>query len=234
MANKVDVFTEELSKVFTILQQQYVMIKYMKALITSGELDETEINKLKEQITLINTNIDTITNTKLDKITTSGENRVYGISSIGEQTNYAIGYYVNNLLAGYLARYNDSGRLSTPNPQSNNDCANKKYVDDSVASAGGKIYSHQLTLHTDDGEYQDLGLTVYSSSNLNVNSLEDLTTLLKPNSNTLYFAFVIHTSVITTYKVVYDDNIWKMGYDDESTGKPDYIITSVSDIVTPM
>lgn len=60
MANKVDVFTEELSKVFTILQQQYVMIKYMKALITSGELDETEINKLKEQITLINTNIDTM------------------------------------------------------------------------------------------------------------------------------------------------------------------------------
>lgn len=62
MANKVDVFTEELSKVFTILQQQYVMIKYMKALITSGELDETEINKLKEQISLINTNIDNIEN----------------------------------------------------------------------------------------------------------------------------------------------------------------------------
>ena len=62
MANKVDVFTEELSKVFTILQQQYVMIKYMKALITSGELDETEINKLKEQITLINTNIYNIEN----------------------------------------------------------------------------------------------------------------------------------------------------------------------------
>lgn len=60
MANKVDVFTEELSKVFTILQQQYVMIKYMKALITSGELDESEINKLKEQITAINNNIDTI------------------------------------------------------------------------------------------------------------------------------------------------------------------------------
>lgn len=60
MANKVDVFTEELSKVFTILQQQYVMIKYMKTLITSGELDETEISKLKEQVTLINTNIDNI------------------------------------------------------------------------------------------------------------------------------------------------------------------------------
>lgn len=60
MANKVDVFTEELSKVFTILQQQYVMIKYMKTLITSGELDETEISKLKEQVTLINSKINTI------------------------------------------------------------------------------------------------------------------------------------------------------------------------------
>ena len=57
MANKVDVFTEELNKVFTILQQQYIIIKYMKTLITSGELDETEISKLKEQITLINNQI---------------------------------------------------------------------------------------------------------------------------------------------------------------------------------
>lgn len=65
MANKVDVFTEELSKVFTILQQQYVMIKYMKALITSGELDESEINKLKEQITAINNNINTILNDQI-------------------------------------------------------------------------------------------------------------------------------------------------------------------------
>lgn len=65
MANKVDVFTEELSKVFTILQQQYVMIKYMKALITSGELDETEINKLKEQITLMNNKLNRIIDDEL-------------------------------------------------------------------------------------------------------------------------------------------------------------------------
>lgn len=68
MANKVDVFTEELSKVFTILQQQYVMIKYMKELITSGELDESEINKLKEQITAINNNIDSILNDQITPI----------------------------------------------------------------------------------------------------------------------------------------------------------------------
>lgn len=80
MANKVDVFTEELSKVFTILQQQYVMIKYMKALITSGELDETEINKLKEQITLINTNIDTMMNDQIMPIKQNIERIEQGMS----------------------------------------------------------------------------------------------------------------------------------------------------------
>lgn len=82
MANKVDVFTEELSKVFTILQQQYVMIKYMKALITSGELDETEINKLKEQITLINTNIDTIMNDQIIPIKQNIERIEQGMDAI--------------------------------------------------------------------------------------------------------------------------------------------------------
>lgn len=105
----------------------------------------------------------------------------------------------------------------------------------SISGTGNiELYRHQLTLHSDEAEYQDMGLIVYSSSNLNVDSLQDLTTLLKPNSNTLYFAFVIHSTNIETYKVIYDNNIWKMGYDDESTGKPNYVINSVSDIVTPI
>lgn len=86
MANKVDVFTEELSKVFTILQQQYVMIKYMKALITSGELDETEIDKLKEQITTINNNIDTINNDQIIPIKQSIERIENGMDEIVKVT----------------------------------------------------------------------------------------------------------------------------------------------------
>ena len=105
----------------------------------------------------------------------------------------------------------------------------------SISGTGNiELYRHQLTLHSDEAEHQDMGLIVYSSSNLNVDSLQDLTTLLKPNSNTLYFAFAIHSTNIETYKVIYDNNIWKMGYDDESTGKPKYVINSVSDIVTPI
>lgn len=86
MANKVDVFTEELSKVFTILQQQYVMIKYMKTLITSGELDETEISKLKEQITTINNNIDTINNDQIIPIKQSIERIENGMDEIVKVT----------------------------------------------------------------------------------------------------------------------------------------------------
>ena len=48
-----------------------------------------------------------------------------------------------------------------------------------------KMYRHQLTLNF-DGEYKTLSLIVYSSSDLNVNTLEDLTTLLKPDSNTIF------------------------------------------------
>lgn len=347
MANKVDVFTEELSKVFTILQQQYVMIKYMKTLITSGELDETEISKLKEQITLINTNIDTIMNDQIipikqnierieegmsefekvmptdintdsngnlilehDGIEITGQKKqvaVYTKSQIDALINsaglktfnlnypntgmyptanhaertitnatqipivYACIQYVKEHGACILkirnGMYTSSGYtdynpvyvLCITSPDSDNsilECygttgehiiklisdndtslgseSNTKIIYDKIGKASDikNVYRHQLTLHTDNGEYQELGLTVYSSSNLNVDSLQDLTTLLKPNSNTLYFAFVIHSTNIVTYKVVYDNNIWKMGYDDESTGKPDYVITSVSDIVT--
>lgn len=248
MANKVDVFTEELSKVFTILQQQYVMIKYMKALITSGELDETEINKLKEQITLINTNIDNmmndqivpikqnierieqaidnITNTKLDKITTSGDNRVYGISSTGKQTNYAIGYYVNNLLSGYLARFNDSGRLSTPTPQSNNDCANKKYVDDAVASAGGggKLYRHDLLINN------VIHISFYSTNALNIDSIQDLTTIVKPKGNKQYICGTYDSEVGLLYAMlIYDNNVWK--YIVQGSGAT-VNITTINDSIT--
>lgn len=339
MANKVDVFTEELNKVFTILQQQYVMIKYMKALITSGELDETEINKLKEQVTLMKNQIQHINEkmgiienniTEIEKVMPTDINADIdgnlilehdGIKITGQKkqvavytkaqvdalisdaglTTFDLGYpytdmyptdnhaergitnetqipivykcirYVKEHGACILkirnGTYTSSGYtdynpvyvLCITSPDSDNsilECygttgehiiklmsdndtslgseSNTKIIYDKIAKASDSknVYRHQLTLHTDNGEYNDLGLAVYSSSNLNVDSLQDLTTLLKPNSNTLYFAFVIHTSSIQIYKVVYDNNVWKMGCDDESTGKPEYIITSVSDIVT--
>lgn len=352
MANKVDVFTEELNKVFTILQQQYVMIKYMKALITSGELDETEINKLKEQITLINNQIQHI-NEKMDII----QNDITGINSkINNNTNTInalnsvmptdinadingnlilehdgieitgqkkqVAVYtksqINTLLnsaglktftlknkdAYYYNTAINSNTITVTTTDINilNDCAeyvrdngacilefdyiNREPTHDSpirilmlYALNGGyghivfhgttgdcevhgsairststqsseneiiidvlakkyqikdyRVYRHQMTLMY-DGEYEILSLIVYSSNNLNVDSLEDLTTLLKPDGNTLYYVTTINSLTEYTYKLIYDNNVWKTGPISESTGKPNNNITLINDIVTPI
>ena len=95
-----------------------------------------------------------------------------------------------------------------------------------------KMYRHQLTL-TFDGEYGSESLIVYSSSDLNVNSLENLTTLLKPDSNTLFYGNTITSITPYTFQIIYDNNVWKTGPMDEELGKPNSTITAVSDIVTP-
>ena len=99
-----------------------------------------------------------------------------------------------------------------------------------TAADAPKMYRHQLTLNF-DGEYGSVSLIVYSSSNLNVDSLEDLTTLLKPNSNTLFYGNTITSVTPYTFQIIYDNNVWKTGPMNEELGKPDSNITSVSDIV---
>lgn len=371
MANKIDVFTEELSKVFTILQQQYVMIKYMKTLITSGELDETEISKLKEQVTLINNQIQHINekmgiiqnnitdiNSKINTInsninnienalarhTDEIDNNIATINALnnvmptdinvdsngnlilehdgqeitGQKKQVAVytKNQINTLLnsAGlkmFTLKNKDDYNYQKGASQSNiiitttdipilNDCA--EYVqehgpcilefdyinrnttydspirilmlytinggyghivlhgttgDDEVNASATrnegasaeeneiimnayayksnikdyKVYKHQLTLNY-DGEYETLSLIVYSSSNLNVDSLQDLTTLLKPNSNTFYFGNTTTAITPYTFQIIYDNNVWKTGPVSEAVGKPNDNITSVSDIVT--
>ena len=105
----------------------------------------------------------------------------------------------------------------------------KNYLTDVDAP---KMYRHQLTL-TFDGEYGSESLIVYSSSDLNVNSLENLTTLLKPDSNTLFYGNTITSITPYTFQIIYDNNVWKTGPMDEELGKPNSTITAVSDIVTP-
>ena len=297
MANKVDVFTEELSKVFTILQQQYVMIKYMKALITSGELDETEISKLKEQITLINTNIDTMMNdqiipikqsierieqgmdaidmviptdintdsdgnlilehdgieitgqkklvrlsNKLDKVQTTGDNRVYGISSTGNQIIYALGYYMSNLLSGYIARYNDRGRLTTPAPNSDNDCANKKYVDNAIASISPsttKLYRHMISIYTNDSILGFI-FEYITDNNLNVDSIQDLNEITHATSGTIILCSVVnagqHFSLNTDANgLMFDGTNWHYGFVIQTTIHDETLLSnigSISDTVT--
>lgn len=352
MANKVDVFTEELSKVFTILQQQYVMIKYMKTLITSGELDETEINKLKEQITLINNQIQHINekmniiqnditsiNSKInnntntinalnivmptdinadingnlilehDGIEITGQKKqvaVYtkaqvnalisdaGLKTFTLEYPYTGTFPTNNhkqtsitysddintvykciqyvkehglcLLKMRNVTYTSTGItelnpvfvlcLLVPNSDtstiecygttgeymftlvSNGDTTsqdNTYIIYDKIAKASDtkNIYRHQMTLRY-DGEYEILSLIVYSSNNLNVDSLQDLTTLLKPDGNTLYYVNTITSITTYTFQLIYANHVWKTGSISESTGKPENNITLIHDIVTPI
>lgn len=352
MANKVDVFTEELSKVFTILQQQYVMIKYMKALITSGELDETEINKLKEQITLmknqiqhinekmgiiqnditgINSKINNNTNTinalnnvmptdinadingnlilEHDGIEITGQKKqvaVYtkaqvnaliseaglktftlnypntgmyptenhAVRTISNETQIPIVYkciqYVKEHGACILkirnGEYSSSGytdlnpvyvlcitspdsdkpmiecygttgeyiiKLVSDNDTSLGSESNTKIIYDKIAKASDtkNVYRHQLTLHATEGEYTTCFLDIYSSNNLKVDSLQDLTTLLKPNANTLYTGISLDTISMPNLFLKYKNNIWQIG----ETGEAGDIlnpVTTVEDIVT--
>lgn len=347
MANKVDVFTEELSKVFTILQQQYVMIKYMKALITSGELDESEINKLKKQVLNIEQTLDDIINNRLHKIdneilnihyTIEGMNKVIptdinvdsngnlilehdGTEITGQKKQVAVytKEQINTLLnsAGlktFTLSYPNTGMYPTENHAertisnatqipivyeciqyvkqhgacilkirngiwassgytdlnpvyilcitspdsdtsmlecygttgeyiiklvSDNDTSlgsesNTKIIYDKIAKASDvnyKVYRHQLTLHATDGEYTTCFLDIYSSNNLKVDSLQDLTTLLKPNANTLYTGISTVTISMPNLFLKYINNIWQIGEAGES-GDILNPVTSVEDIVT--
>lgn len=347
MANKVDVFTEELSKVFTILQQQCVMIKYMKALITSGELDDTEIGKLKEQITLINNQIQHI-NEKMGII----QNDITGINSkINNNTNTinalnsVMPTDINVDIAGNLilehdgieitgqkkkvavytkaqvnALINDAGlqtfTLEYPytgmNPTVNHKKISITYKDDintvykcinyvkengacllkirsgNVTSSGysdlnpvfvlcllvpnsdtstiechgiigeymttlvsngditsqdntyiifdkivkasdiKNVYRHHLILHTTAGEFTTCFSNIYSSNNLKVNSLKDLSTLLNPNSNTVYQCISTVTPNMRNLVLIYINNMWQIGELNNFMNP----VTSVEDIVT--
>lgn len=338
MANKVDVFTEELSKVFTILQQQYVMIKYMKALITSGELDETEIDKLKEQVTLITNQIQHINEkigimqnniTEIEKViptdinVDSNGNLILehdGTEITGQKKQVAVytKEQINTLLnsaglktfslnypytgmyptdnhaertisnatqipivyeciqyvkehgacilkirngkissSGYtdynpvyvlcitspdsdssiLECYGTTGehiiKLMSDNDTSLGSESNTKIIYDKIGKASDikNVYRHQLSLHATDGEYTDCFIDIYSSNNLKVDSLQDLTTLLKPNINTLYYGHDLLSTTTPVMVIKYINNVWQIG----DRGEEDFIlnpVTSVEDIVT--
>lgn len=338
MANKVDVFTEELSKVFTILQQQYVMIKYMKALITSGELDETEINKLKEQTTLINNQIQHINEkmgiiqnniTEIEKVMPTDINADIagnlilehdGIEITGQKKQVAVytkaqvdalindaGLKTFNLNYPYTGMYptdNHAERTITnatqipivykciqyvkehgacilkirngmyassgytdynpvyvlciTSPDSDNsilECygttgehiiklisdndtslgseSNTKIIYDKIGKASDikKVYRHQLALHSTDGEYTNCFIDIYSSNNIVVDSLQDLTTLLIPDTNTLYYGHDLLSTSTPVMVIKYVNNVWQIGV----KGEEDFIlnpVTSVTDIVT--
>lgn len=112
--------------------------------------------------------IDESLDNKLDKISTSGTRRVYGITTEGNQAEYILSQAPNNQT---IAQRNADGNIKTNTPVYFDDCANKKYVDDHIGG-GGKIYKHYIYVDdTDTGYYY---ITLYSSSITPIDSFSDL------------------------------------------------------------
>ena len=92
---------------------------------------------------------------KVDKITTQGTLRVYGIGGDGDQRTFEVITSSNNATVGRMPRYQDSSLsttmgedkavLATGTPKEGHHCANKKYVD-------GLVPKIELTLK-ENGAY---------------------------------------------------------------------------------
>lgn len=95
------------------------------------------------------------------------------------------------------------------------------------------LYRHQLTLTFLKPETETntrIQFEVYSSNKLVVDSLQDLTNLLKPNNNSSFIGFSLDESN-QLYLIVYEDSIWKVS---EITPPPYSYkpVLSVKDVVT--
>lgn len=82
-----------------------------------------------------------------------------------------------------------------------------------IGSGNIDIYNHFITLTSASGNYY---LNYFSSNNLVVDSLQDLTTVTKAKANT-------KVAVDSTY-IIYSSNVWKLANNEA--------ITAVSDVVT--
>lgn len=102
-----------------------------------------------------------------------------------------------------------------------------------------KLYRHILTINatTKEGDPLTSIISHESSNNLKVDSLQDLTTLLKPTANYNYpIGAVINTALGGIYQdynlLEYSNNVWKFASSHSSTTKIN--VSSVSDVVTTL
>lgn len=97
-------------------------------------LDETVLQlasakSIKDYVDTHTPEIDT--SDKLDKVTSSGSIRLYGVNASGVQTMYGVS---TDDTSNSIARRTSSGRLKTRTPAEDDDSANKSYVDGLVSS----------------------------------------------------------------------------------------------------
>lgn len=241
MANKVDVFTEELSKVFTILQQQYVMIKYMKSLITSGELDESEINKLKEQITAINKDIDTINKDQIAPI----KQDVLHIEEGMSEFEKVMPTDINIDSTGNLILEHDGIEITGQKKQV--EVYTKEQIEALLTRIEFSLFRHDLLIEHTRTSYDEYAfkiyITYYSKNPLIVDSVQDLTRVTKATNGTKFVNSVIvnNTTGDDSYDTIsemyigvgYNGSIWSL-IDLDGSLITNIPINKVSDTVTPI
>ena len=209
------------------------MIKYMKALITSGELDETEINKLKEQITLINTNIDTMMNDQIIPIKQNIERIEQGMNAIDKVMPTDINVDSN----GNLILEHDGQEITGQKKQVA--IYTKEQVDALISGGGGKqLFRHMISIYADE---DTLGFIFeyITDNNLKVDSIQDLNTITHAGQGTIILCSAVnagqHFSLNTNANgLMYDGSNWYYGFVMQTTIYDETLltITSISDVVT--
>lgn len=148
-----------------------------------------------------------------------------GFSSDSEASLTNLGSNINVILS---LTYDGEDTLSTSLENEtfiSEDNVKTLFGNQSIVGTGNiDLYRHTMTLTTELNDYQ---LEYISSNNLVVNSLQDLTTLLKPKANQSYFGFVVDSENSTDVgKIVYNGSIWQIIASEDTVN-----VLSVSDTV---
>lgn len=118
--------------------------------LTAGDNVTIENNIVSVDLTNYNTKDETTTelNKKLDKVTSSGKTRLYGIGVDGIQ--FTINFS-NDALTGSIAQRNSGGTLSVAEPTADAHATTKKYVDDIQTTINENINDVNTKVTTIEG-----------------------------------------------------------------------------------
>lgn len=118
--------------------------------LTAGDNVTIDNNIVSVNLTNYNTKDETTTelNKKLDKVTSSGKTRLYGIGVDGTQFTIT---FSNDALTGSIAQRNSGGTLSVAEPTADAHATTKKYVDDIQTTINDNIDDINTKVTTIEG-----------------------------------------------------------------------------------
>lgn len=157
------------------------------------------------------------------------------------QTGHIVNFSIlkNNEYTTYLSLNSDIENISGKTPAGDGALAPMSYVLLQTNNKQDKLYRHIIQVARKNPDNPtDIGihayLIFYSTNNLKADSLQDLTTLLKPTNGyryPIYPVFNASGTFETFESIGYSNNIWSFYKGDKSVSD---IINSVSDIVTTL